>query len=270
VLKLIYQIRIEFPRRMWEKGGNPIKMIGLYKKNMDGDKQKMTIKCSLTIKLIIFLCLALLLTLGIICYLSIELKNSYKVKLDAIEIEEIAKKFSVSEDEVTRKYIYYQNWTDVKSALKNSLSNQEIIDFIKRGGTVKGYNTALCFAKNSDNSLRKALSIGNDRTNDEYFEIVFDKEDGSTIRKRKRNSNCEVIDFFVLTKGMTKEETIVALNCELPDIWKGTANFPESEAHYNLGSNSSVIIKYVYNENGIYEINKVLYCEGKNENILIQ
>ena len=33
---------------------------------------------------------------------------------------------------------------------------------------------------------------------------------------------------------MTKEETIIALNCELPDIWEGTANFPESEAHYNL------------------------------------
>lgn len=237
---------------------------------MDNIKQRMRINRNFTIKFIVFLCVALLFTLSDICYLSIKLKNSYKVKLDKSEIKKISRDYSVSEDEVTRKYIYYQNWTDVKYDLKNSLSDQEIIDFIQKGGTVKEYNLALCFAKNSDNSLRKALSIDNDETYDAYSEIVIDQEDGSTIRKRKMNSNCEVGDFFVLTKGMTKEETITALNCELPDIWEGTANFPESEAHYNLEGDSRVIIKYDYNENGIYEINKVLYCEGKNECILVQ
>lgn len=237
---------------------------------MDNVKKRIRINSSFTTKIIVFLCLALLFTLSIICFLNIKLKNSYKVRLSEIEIKKISRDYSVSEDEVTRKYIYYQNWTDVKSDLKNSLSNQEIIDFIKKGGTVKEYNTALCFAKNSDNSLRKVLSMGNDGPYDAYSEIVIDQENGSTIRKRKMNSNCEVVDFFALTKGMTKEETITALNCELPDIWEGTANFPESEAHYNLGGNSSVIIKYAYNENGIYEINKVFYCEGKIERILIQ
>lgn len=238
---------------------------------MDNIKQRMRINCSFTIKLIVFLCVALLFTLSIICCLCIKLKNSYNVKLDKSEIKKISREYSVSEDEVIRKYIYYQNWTDVEYDLKNSLSSQEIIDFIQKGGTVKEYNSALCFAKNSDNSLRKVLSIDNDENYDAYStEIVIDQEDGSTTRKRKMNSNCEVVDFFVLTKGMTKEETITALNCELPDIWKGTANFPESEAHYNLEGDSSVIIKYDYNENGIYEINKVLYCEGKNESILVQ
>lgn len=192
------------------------------------------------------------------------------MKLDTVEMKKISKDYSVSEDEVTRKYMYYQNWMDVKFDLKNSLSNQEIIDFIKGGGTAKEYNTALCFAKNSDNILRKVLSIGGERTYEAYSEIVIDQENGSTIRKRKMNSNCDVIDFFALTKGMTKEETITVLNGELPDIWKGTANFPESEAHYTLEGASSVIIKYAYNENGIYEIAKVLYCEGENESIFIQ
>lgn len=236
---------------------------------MDNIKQRIRIHSGITIKLIVFLCLVLLLTLSIICYLSIKLKNSYKVKLDTIELKKISKDYSVSEDEVTRKYIYYQNWMDVKSDLKNSLSNQEIIDFIKKGGTAKEYITALCFAKNSDNSLRKVLSTGGGGTYDAYSKMLIDP-DGSTIRKRKMNSNCEIADFFALTKGMTKEETITALNCELPDIWEGTANFPESEAHYDLGGNSSVIIKYAYNENGIYEIEKVLYCEGENESIFIQ
>ena len=114
------------------------------------------------------------------------------------------------------------------------------------------------------------LSVGGERTYDAYFETVIDQENGSTISKRKMSSNCEIIDFFALTKGMTKEETITALNGELPDIWEGTANFPDSEAHYNLDGNSSVIIKYTYNENGIYEIDKVSYCEGEDESIFIQ
>lgn len=233
-------------------------------------KQSKWINSSNTKKIIISLCIALLLTLSIICYLSIKLKNSYKVKLDTVEIKKISKDYSVSEDEVIRKYIYYQNWVDVKFELKNSLSNQEIIDYIKKGGTAKEYNEALCFAKNSDNILRKMLSVGGERTYDAYYEIVIDQENGSTIRKRKMSSNCEVIDFFALTKGMTKEETTTVLNGELPDIWEGTANFPESEAHYNLEGDSSVIIKYTYNENGIYEIDKVFYCEGGNESIFIQ
>ena len=233
-------------------------------------KQSEGINSGNTKKIIIFLCIALLFTISIICYLSIKLKNSYKVKLDTVEIKKISKDYSVSEDEVIRKYIYYQNWEDVKFDLKNSLSNQESIDFIKKGGTAKEYNEALCFAKNSDNSLRKILSIGGERTYDAYYEMVVDQEDGSAVRKRKMSSNCEVIDFFALAKGMTKEETITVLNGELPDIWEGPANFPESEAHYNLEGDSSVIIKYIYNENGIYEIDKVLYCEEGNESVFIQ
>lgn len=236
---------------------------------MDNIKQETRINGNIARRFIVFLCLALFLTLSIICYLIIQLKDSYKVKLDALEIKKISNDYMTSEDEVIRKYIYYQDWADVRSDLKDSLSNQEIIDFIKKGGTVKEYTTALCSVKNSENSLRKVLSTDGNRSYDAYFTSVMG-EDGCTVRKRKVNSNCEIIDFFALTKGMTKEETIVALNCELPDIWTGSPNFPESDAHYILGENSSIIIKYAYNENGIYEINKVLYCEGESESALIQ